>query len=111
VEMDDREPRQVALRTITLDGGRWSDEAPGDIELAIGDMIRTAVRGSLFGGLLVRVHPDAWHELQVRVANARLRWPAIAVVPVMCNRDQDPNSISLSNVRLGSDVICMVGTE
>ncbi|MBW3634341.1 MAG: hypothetical protein KY456_15070 [Chloroflexi bacterium] len=109
--MDDREPRQVALRTITLVGERWADESPGDVELAIGDMIRTSVRGSLFGGLLVRVHPDAWEELQLRIANARVRWPAIAVVPVMCNHGQDPKSVSLSNVRLGTDVICMVGTE
>ena len=109
--MDEREPRQVALRTITLDGDRWSDESSGDVELAIGDMIRTAVRGSLFGGLLVRVHPDAWGELQLRIANARVRWPAIAVVPVMCNRGQDPKTVSLSNVRLGTDVMCMVGTE
>ena len=111
MHVDEREPRQVALRTITLNGERWSDETPGDVELAIGDMIRTSVRGTLFGGLLVRVHPDVWEELKLRIANARVRWPAIAVVPVMCNRGQDPKSVSLSNVRLGSDVICMVGTD
>jgi hypothetical protein len=111
VHIEDREPRQVALRTITLTGERWSDESPGDVECAIGDMIRTSVKGSLFGGLLVRVHPDAWAELQQRIASARVRWPAIAVVPVMCNPAQDPKSISLSNVRLGTDVMCMVGTE
>jgi hypothetical protein len=111
VHIEDREPRQVALRTITLTGERWSDESPGDVECAIGDMIRTSVKGSLFGGLLVRVHPDAWAELQQRIASARVRWPAIAVVPVMCNPAQDSKSISLSNVRLGTDVMCMVGTE
>ena len=109
--MDDREPRQVALRTITLDGERWSDESPDDVEVAIGDMIRTYVRGGVFGGLLVRVHPDAWEELRPRIANARVRWPAIAVVPVMCNREQDPKSVSLSEVRLWSDVVCMAETE
>ena len=109
--MDDRQPRQVALRTITLDGERWSDESPGDIEFALGDMVRTYVTGHVFGGLLLRVHPDAWEELRLRIANARVRWPAIAVVPVMCNQGQDPKSISLSSVRLGTDVMCMVGTE
>ena len=109
--MDDRQPKQVALRTITLDGERWSDASPGDIELALGDMIRTYVRGHVFGGLLLRVHPEAWEELRLRIANVRVRWPAIAVVPVMCNQGQDPKSISLSSVRLGTHVICMVGTE
>ena len=111
MHVDDRQPSRVALRTITLNGERWSDELPGDVEVAIGDMIRTSVRGNLFGGLLVRVHPATWEELQLCIANARVRWPAIAVVPVMCNRGQDPKSVSLSNVRLGTDVICMAGTE
>ena len=109
--MVEREPTQVALRTITLDGERWSDEPPEDIELAIGDMIRTYASGNRFGGLLVRVHPDAWEELRMRVANACVRWPAISVVPVMCNDRQNPKSVSLSNVRLTTDVICMVGSD
>jgi hypothetical protein len=111
VLMNDREPRQVALRSIILDGERWSDESPGDIEFAISDMIRTYDRGRHVGGLLVRVHPDAWEELRLRFANARVRWPAIAVIPVMCNSRQDPKSVSLSDVRLETDVICMVDAE
>ena len=109
--MVEREPSQVALRTITLDGDRWSDEPPGDVEQVIGEMIRTYASGDRFGGLLVRVHPDAWQELRLRIANAYVRWPAIAVVPVMCNGEQNPTAISLSNVRLRSDVICMASTE
>ena len=109
--MVEREPRQVALRTITLDGDRWSDEPPGDVEATIADMIRTYVSGERFGGLLLRVHPDAWVELRLRIANAYVRWPAIAAVPVMCNGGQNPKAVSLSNVRLRSDVMCMASTE
>jgi hypothetical protein len=102
-------PADVALSTLRTDSARWSDEAPEEIETAIGDMIRDYARQRPLRGVVLRMHPAAWREIKTWVRNVCSRWPATCAVKIVCNPDQDPRAIALSGRRLETDTRCQLG--
>jgi hypothetical protein len=90
----------LVLGRITTSVARWADESPDNVRQSLRRMINGQAQYRGFAALIVRMHPDTWHMIH--------QWLITGDVPVVCNVEHDPKSITLSTKSLGTDSACRV---
>ena len=88
----------VVLGRITTSAARWADESPDNVRESLRGMINAQAQHHGLAALIVRMHPDTWRVIRP--------WLITEDVPVVCNVDHDPKSITLSTKTLPTDVAC-----
>ena len=88
----------LVLGRITTRAARWADGSPDDVRQSVRGMINAQAQHRGLAALIVRMHPDTWRVIG--------RWLITEDVPVVCNVDHDPKSITLSTKPLPTDSAC-----
>ena len=76
----------------------WKDWDADELREHVQQMIATARRNHDARGLLVRMHPQTWRDIGLRVSTGD--------VPIVCNTGHGEESVSVSNERHQRDVNC-----